>query len=285
MSANLRSALLVAAAVCLLTVNDALAKHLVAILPFGQIMALRGLVVVSLLVVATTLAGQRPRPVEMRQPLVLARGGLEAATAVLSFAALLHLPLATATAILYSSPLFATALAALVLRERVTGLRWAVLALGFIGVVLVTDPLQGEAGWAVLLPLGGALAMALADLVNRRIDPAIGTGSIVVATTGIVTLTGLGLALGGVRPLAPVDAASLVGMGVALAAGYACLIAGFRQGEISFSVPFRYVSIPFAMLLGWVVWGDVPTMRTALGAALIVAGGVLLVAIDRRRAR
>lgn len=175
MSTNLNSAPLVAAAVCLLTVNDAWAKRLVAILPFGQTMAMRGLVLVLTLVVASTLAGQRPRPVEMR--------------------------------------------------------------------------------WAVLRPLGGALAMALTYLVNRRIDPAIDTGSIVVATTGLVTVAGMVMALGGVRLLAPADAASLVGMGVAVAGGYACPIAGFRQGEISFSVPFRYVSIPFAMRLGWEVGG------------------------------
>lgn len=285
MSADLRGAALVTAAVALLTVNDGFVKALAATLPVGQIMALRGLVVVLLVGLIARIIASPPRLREVLDPLVLLRGALEAGVVVLYLAGVALLPLAVANALIYSSPLFATALAAIVLRERVGAVRWAALALGFAGVVVIGDLIGGTVGPAALLPIAGAVLNALADLINRRLDPAITTGSVLLTTTGLIALLGALLTLGDAAPVGPRELLLLPLAAVFLASGYACLIAGLRLGDLSFTTPFRYLAIPIAIALGWAVWGESPGLRTWAGAALIIAGGVLLVVAGRAPGR
>lgn len=285
MSGNVKGAALITVAVLLLTINDGFVKALSATLPVGQIMALRGLVVVLLVGLINRAIRSPARPREVLHPWVLARGALEALVVVLYLAGVALLPLAVANALIYSSPVFSTALAALVLRERVGVLRWFALVLGLLGVVVISDPHGGSLGPAALLPIAGAVVLALADLVNRRLDPAISTGSVLVTTTGAIALAGAALMLADRAPVGPGAWLMLPLAALFLASGYACLIAGLRLGELSFTTPFRYQAIPIAIALGWAVWGEIPDLRTWAGAALITAGGVLLVVTGRAAGR
>lgn len=283
MSGNLGGAALVSAAVLLLTINDGFVKALAATLPVGQIMLLRGLLVLPLVALINRATGSPARLREIVHPLVLLRAALEALVVVLYLAGVALLPLAVANALIYSSPVVSTALAALVLRERVGVARWLALGLGLGGVVVLSDPFAGSLGPAALLPIAGAIVLALADLVNRRLDPQIASGSVLVTTTGAIALAGALLSLADHAPVGRGAWLLLPLAAVFLASGYACLIAGLRRGELSFTTPFRYLAIPIAIALGWAVWGETPDLRTWAGAALISAGGLLLVLIDRAR--
>jgi drug/metabolite transporter (DMT)-like permease len=279
---NLRGALLVSAGVALFGVGDTIVKLVAERHGIPQIMAVRG--VTFCLVVLAAMRVVR-EPLHARAILDrgnLTRAALETLCVVLYLTAITLMPLGMANALILSSPIASAVLAAIVLRERVDLARWAGVATGFLGVVLVTRPAGAMFGWAALLPLGAALAMAANDIVTRRLDPGLGAGSVVLTTGLAIAACGFALALPDWRPMALGDVAALAGAGVILAAAYACYIEGLRIGEISLVGPFKYVGIPCTMLLGFLAWGDVPGPSTLVGSALVVAGG-LLVLTGRRR--
>ncbi len=283
LAANLRAALLMMAAMALYGVSDAMIKHLAVGLPIGEIMGLRG-VVMSLLLYA--MLRQQGHPPDWRLWLHrwnLARGGLEIACAGLYFAALSRLPLGDATALFYVAPLLLTAMAALILKERVGPRRWAAVAIGFLGVLVVAGPPRG---WTllILLPLGSALFSASRDIAQRRIPAVIPAGAISLVTAAAVMLGGFAtIPFGWVVPT-PGQAGILLLSAVLVGTGYQCYVLAIRAGDISFVSPFRYVAIPLAMLLGFLGWGDVPTPLKLVGACIIVGSGLFIFYRERQLA-
>lgn len=193
----------------------------------------------------------------------------------LSFRALASLPLAEATTIGFAAPLFAIALSALVLREKVGPRRWTAVAVGFIGVVIVADP-----GGEMLPPgglafgVGGAIGIAAVTIAIRRICRTEAPETVVFWFSALC-LPVLGAFLPAVAT--PHDAAEwtiLVALG--LTGGIAQL---FMTGSLSFArisviAPFDYIQLVWAVLFGWIVWSSVPTVQTWLGAAIIAGCGV-----------
>ena len=139
-SAPAKAIIMMVAAAGILTVNDAIAKWLTERYPVGQVLALRGGLVV-LLVYCWAVATGRGGVLRVRSwPLNLARGGLMASSTFLFVTSLSLLPIADAIAISFAGPIFATALAALLLAEPVGWRRWSAVAVGFAGVVVMVRP-------------------------------------------------------------------------------------------------------------------------------------------------
>lgn len=283
LAANLRAAGLIMVAMALYGVSDALIKHVSTGLPIGEIMGLRG-IAMSLLLYA--MLRQQGHATEWRLWLHrwnVGRGLLEIACAGLYFTALSRLPLGDTTALFYVAPLILTALAALVLKERVGPRRWAAVAIGFLGVLVVAGPPKG---WTllILLPLGSAVFSASRDIAQRGIPPEVPAGAISLVTSLAVMLGGAAtLPLGWVLPTLP-QAGILLLSAVIVGAGYQCYVLAIRAGDISFVSPFRYVAIPLAMILGFIGWGEVPTPLKLLGAAIIVGSGLFIFYRERQLA-
>jgi drug/metabolite transporter (DMT)-like permease len=187
-----RAILLMVAAMAVLTVNDAIAKWLTQRLPVGEVLAVRGALVVML---AIGWAVARGRTAELRvhdwRP-HLGRGALMAASTFLFVTSLSLMPIADAIAISFAGPIFGTMLAALLLGERVGWRRWTAVAVGFAGVIVMVRPTPDMVRLVALIPLGAALIGALRDVVTRRM----GTGgestlAILVVSTSVVALAGL----------------------------------------------------------------------------------------------
>ena len=280
---NLRAAALVVGAVGFWGAGDTLVKLLSERMTIPEILFLRGMMSIVLVSLLASVGGWRSSIRTLAHPAVLLRGALEVATVFAYLFGIANLPLAVANTLIFTSPLWGVALGGLVLRERLGPARLLAVALGFAGMLFVTDPLGAETSWWVALPLLAALLQALGDLVTRRIDPAIPTNSITVTTLTMMALGGGAASIGHLRMPEWTELGLLAVGAVLIVMAYACYIRAFRIGEMSFAASFKYVSIPLTMAIGWLVWGDLPTPWMLFGAVLIVMAGVVIVWQDRPR--
>ncbi|MEJ7930690.1 DMT family transporter [Ramlibacter sp. AN1015] len=203
------------------------------------------------------------------------RGVLLLAGSVFVFASLRYLPVGEFTAIIMIAPLVVTLLGATVLKERVSPLRWLLVAGGFAGTLVIIRP-GGEAfSWAMLLPLCQVACNAgfqiLTSKLARTEDPL--TMQLYTSWVGALLAT-VALPLVWTALPSPWLWALLAAMGVLAAVGHFLLILAFQRAPASTLTPYVYVQIGFAMLAGWLVFGHVPDGWSVLGMALIAACGV-----------
>jgi drug/metabolite transporter (DMT)-like permease len=287
LSPNLRGSLFMAIAMASFTMNDAITKAVSSDINFGEIMLVRGLFAI-VLIAALTISRRAIRPVRtlMVKPVALRVMG-EVGGTVAFLAAIVHLPLANISAIMQALPLAITLGAAVVLSEPVGWRRWTAIGIGFAGVLVIVRP--GLAGFNqfALLALISVLFCTLRDLATNRIPAEIPSLFITLLTTIVVTVVGalVLVPLGGwVTP-----SARVVGL-LALAAvfvltGYQCVIMAMRAGDISAVAPFRYTALLWAILLGYVLFNEVPDIPMIVGASMIVASGLYAFYRERVRAR
>ncbi|MFN0183198.1 MAG: DMT family transporter, partial [Aquabacterium sp.] len=268
--------LMVAAMACFIA-NDALVKYASQALPAGQLIFLRGLMAVALVLAVVRATGVVLPPLRQLRGWVALRSALDAAATLCYLVSLFHLPIANATAINMATPLMVSALAVMWLGERFGPGRWLATAAGFGGVLLVIQP--GAAGFNVFawLCLLSTLLHALRDLVTRRIDAAVPSIAVTLATAVAVTsLAGVLSLVQGWRPLAWPSFAVLAAASVFLAAAYQLIIGATRAGDLSVIGPFRYSGLLMAVALGWLVWGDVPNLLAWAGIAGVIGSGLYL---------
>ncbi|WP_332824379.1 DMT family transporter [Ramlibacter sp.] len=285
-AANSRGVLAMSAGMASFVANDALVKHVSEALPSGQLIFLRGLFATVLLLAvlgAMGLLRDIPRLWERR---VLLRAFLDACATLTYLTSLFHLPIGNATAINMATPLFITLFAVIAFKEQVGGARWLAIVTGFTGVLLVVQPSGAAFNAYALLCLGGTLLHAGRDLMTRTIDRGIPSLAITFSTALAVTLlSGLWSLQQEWRPASWQSLGLLAAASVFLSIGYFMLTIAMRAGEMSVVAPFRYVGLLFALLLGFVVWGDVPNAVAWAGIALLVGAGLYVLHSERSRAR
>ena len=282
--ANRRGIRFMAAAMACFIVNDTLVKLASATMPSGQLIFVRGVMAVVLVFAVARATGVVFRGSELGHRWVAGRSAIDAVASVMYLVSLFHLPIANATAINMASPLFIVALAVPILGERVDARRWAAIAAGFCGVLLVIQPKADGFNAFALLCLGATVLHALRDLATRRIPHGIPSIAITFATAvAVALLAGLLSLVQGWQPFGLRETALLAGASVFLAAGYHLIIRSTRAGDVSVIAPFRYTGLMWALLIGWVVWGDVPNVLAWAGIALLTAAGLYLIRRDRPR--
>jgi drug/metabolite transporter (DMT)-like permease len=272
--------------------SDATAKHLGATLPILVLLWAR--YAFQTTVMASMQIRRRPwrELVRSTHPRLQAlRAGLLVANASCSFAGLQYLPLAEFTALVMLAPMFSTVLAASVLHERVTPLRWAMVALGFAGMLVIVRPGHGTLGWAVALPIAAAAFFALFQVVTNRLSAADDS-----VTTNLLSGLGALVILCIVLAVLPVDAVAvlrqanpvewlLIGMlGAAATLGQMSMTLAIRAAPLSVLTPFGYAQIAFAAFIGWLLFRHSPDHWSAAGMALIAMAGAATVVINAREA-
>ena len=267
-------------------VSDTLVKLATASLPPGEIMAIRGLFATVFLLAALLATGGARHLRHVRQPIVLLRALMEASITILFVLAIAQLPIGNFTAILLSTPLMITAFAVFAMSAKIGWRRWLAIVIGFGGVVMVAKPAAGDFNAAAGLAIACAVLVALRDLVTRRVPAHIPSLVITFATTFATFCVGAALMV--LQPLASPSAAQALGLALAAAcvtlANFFVILAT-RTADISVVAPFRYAVMPFALVSGFMVWGDVPDFWAACGIALIVASGLYAFYRERLRAR
>jgi len=283
---NLKAALFVVFAMTMITTNDAIVKHITEVFNVGQIMFLRGALIFVIFAGVMRMRGQ---PVFQRRSLHrwnLLRALFELGATLFFLTGLSLLPIAVASTLGFSSPIFLALLAATLLNEKVGFERWAVILTGFGGVLLITNPFSSEASWVVIFPIVCAFFVALRDIAIRYVPYDLPSTQVAFTNAWVVMLGG-----GLYSIYQGWGHADLhwylwfIALGIALYSGYLCLIIGSRLGELSFIGPFKYVSIIIALLYGYLIWDEKPTLTMLLGAAIIVFSGIILLSSEKRRAR
>lgn len=276
LSSNTKGALLMAASMAGFTINDALTKAVTPYMNVGQIMLLRGVMTTMLVYLIARRMGALVHIRSLIQPLVLLRILCETLSTIAYLSALKQMPLANASSILQSLPLAVTLGAALFLREPVGWRRWTAIIVGFIGVLIIIRP--GPEGFthASIYVVLSVFFAASRDLVTKKIDTAIPSLSVTLSTAVGITLTGAVLVVpfGGWQPVSGTNFATLALASVLLFVGYQSIIMAMRTGEISFIAPFRYMSLLWAVVLGMVLFGEVPDAWMMTGAAIVIASGL-----------
>jgi drug/metabolite transporter (DMT)-like permease len=282
--ANARGIRFMVGAMACFIVNDTLVKVASASLPAGQLIFVRGLMA-SLLVLAVMRAtGVPARLGQLTRGWVAGRAAIDAVASLAYLVSLFHLPIANATAINMASPLFIVLLAGPLLGERVDARRWAAIAVGFAGVLLVIQPrVEGFNAFA-LLCLAATLLHAFRDFATRKVPSGVPSLAVTLATAVAVTLlAGLMSIPQGWVAIGAREWALLATASVFLAVGYHLIIRSVRAGDVSVVAPFRYTGLLFALVLGWAVWGDVPNALAWVGIALLIAAGLYLIRRERAR--
>jgi drug/metabolite transporter (DMT)-like permease len=285
-NSNIRAAMLIMLAMSMITTNDAIVKHLTQTFGVGQIMFIRGVLVCAIfsVVLIATKSPVFSRHAFHRWNLVRALLELFATLAFLS--GLSMLSLAVASTLAFSSPIILAVLGAVFLRERVGWLRWSMIFAGFVGVMMIANPFADSANWAVILPILCAVFVALRDLVIRYVPVEIPSLQIAFTNGGIVMLGG-GL-LSYYQGWSPVEVSWygwFSGLAIAMSCGYLFSVVGTRLGELSFIAPFKYTSVLLAIAIGYIVWGEAPTLLMLGGAGIIVFSGIVLMLGESRRFR
>lgn len=266
-----------------LVLNDAIVKSLTDNYPTGQLLFVRGLFVWPwILLFAMRSGGLRALRVRNLMGQAL-RGACVICSAFLFVTGLRHLTLTDAIAVAFTGPLFITAMAPLVLGERVGWRRWLAVTMGFAGVLFMLRPGGDTLQWAVLFPLGAAVFGGLRDLITRRISGTETTVAVLAVTTTVVMLAGLATApFTDWTALRTADLGKFATSGILLAIAHTLMIEAFRRGEAALVAPFKYSSLLWGTFIGYLMFGDLPDLWTIVGALIIVASGLYVLHRETR---
>lgn len=265
---------------------NAIVKWELALYPVGEVAFLRSVfafLAVTLLILPRTGWGV----LRTRRYLAhLQRGLSQFGSMTCMMVAFSLLSLGSAVAISFSAPLFTTLLSILVLKEKVGIHRWSALVVGFVGVLVVTHPGAGTLTLGALFALANAVLISTVAVAIRRMSATESPETLTLYQMGVITLATLFLLpLGFIRP----TWLDLLGLAVAGAGNGIAQFWWTRALSLappSAVVPFNYLSLVWATILGFVIWGDLPTPALGIGSAIVVASGLYILWRETlRRAR
>ncbi len=279
-AARRRAILLVLAASASFVVSAALVKSLGPGVPLAQIILFRNLFALPLLLVMVVQAGGF-HLLRTRLPWRHAERTLWGMFGMIgAFHGFVHLPLATATALGFTMPLFLTALSVLLLREKVGWRRWSAVVVGFAGVLIMVRPGLGGAAlpvFSVGLVLLGAFGWAMAMMSIRRMGEAGEPGVSIVFWFAIASalLAGLGTIPVWVTP-SPREWLLMAGIGCVSAVAQLLMTAAYRRGETTLLAPFEYSGLIWTMFAGILIWSEWPDIFELLGFGVLVGAGLYI---------
>jgi drug/metabolite transporter (DMT)-like permease len=282
---QLRGIMLMIAGNGLLTASDAISKWLTAGYPVGQIMCIRAaFTLLPILIFAWHAGGLQTlyfRNVRMQ----VIRAVCAVASGFLFVAGLVYLPLADCIAIAFSGPLFVTALATPMLGEKVGWRRWSAVFVGFAGILIMLRPTGDAIHWAAILPVLATACGAFRDIITRKVRVSASPVAVLAFTMAAIALAGLWTLPFGWAPVAGNDLLLLVTAGILVGTAQYLVIHAFYVAEASLIIPFKYLSLIWATLLGFFMWGDIPDRWMLIGAALVVGSGLYIMHRESRLAR
>jgi len=260
-----------------LSMNDAVSKHLVETHPIGQILCLRQTVALAVvLIYVWRTDAWRDLRINDRTGQAL-RAILHVGGAALIVWALSVLPIATVTAIVFSSPVVVLVFSMRMLGERVSWARWIAVIIGFAGVLAIIRPGGVGFEWALLIPVAAAVASGLRDLMTRRLARSDTSISVLFWASALMVAVTLFTIPLGWQPLTLSASIWLIVNGLLNAGAHFLMIEALRLGAAGLVSPFRYTAILWATVAGFLVWQEVPDVMTMIGAAMLVVSGVLIV--------
>jgi drug/metabolite transporter (DMT)-like permease len=280
--------LLMSLAAFIWVLHDAISKWVLQDYSIYQVLLLRTLFSLLPIAIVVRREGGVARLRNARVWVCLGRGCLAVACFVLFLAALPLMPLADIFAIVMSAPLLISALSALVLKEPVGLRRWLAVLIGFSAVLVMVRPGGNVSTPGALLVLASVVTYALAMILTRRLGSTESAGAmtfysaLVFLTVGVIAAP-----FTWVRPT-PIGLLLMAATGLLAGSAQYCLTEAFRIAPPSVVAPFEYTSLIWAMLFGFLVWGDAPTTVVLVSATVVIASGIYVLQDEkaiRRRSR
>lgn len=270
---NVKGATLLMIAAIGFSIMVALIKLVGTHLHVTQILFLRQLGMT--LMVAPILARNFPATIRTKRlGLQCARIGLALIAMTAGFTAVIHLPLADATAISFAKSFFVTIFAILILKEIVGIRRWSAIIIGFCGVLFMLQP--GTAGFSLygLLAIIAAAAAGMVMIIIRllsRVESAVTILTYQAVGVGLVMAVPAFIYW---QPPTATEWILLAVIGVVSYYSQKCNIYAYKWGEASLLASLDYVRLLYATILGFLIFGDLPGMHTVIGAAIIIAASI-----------
>ena len=258
---------------------DAMAKVLGESMASPQVVWLYLVCLLTALLIYLLVSRQNIRElVKTKKPrLQIARGLSILGSLTFIFTSLQFLPLAEATVINFTGPLFMVALAGPMLGEAVGWRRWAAVLVGLAGAMIVVRPGSEVFQWAALLPIGSAVFFALFQLLTRKLAAHDGALTTLIYTQ-VVATAGASLAAPFFwTPITFYQFGYVFLAGIVGLAAHMCMFNAFRLADASLLAPINYTRIVASVLLGYWLFGDLPDAYTIAGGAVIIASGLFVI--------
>jgi drug/metabolite transporter (DMT)-like permease len=270
-------------ATVMFAISNALSKWLVAIYPVGEVMfgrSLSSLIVCSAFMLPMTglavFATKRVRD-------HLARGLSQAVSQTFTVLAFSLMPLAGAVAINFSAPLFSALISVIWLKERAGAVRWGALLAGFAGVLIVVQPGADSVQLGALFALANAVMYGSVTVAVRGMSKTESANTLLMWQMATLAVFHAFLLVFGFRwPTLP-HAGLFVAMGVANAAAQYLWTKALHAAPATAVSPFYYFLLVWSLVLGFAVWGDIPTTSLLIGSAIVVASGLFLLYHEAQR--
>lgn len=282
-SDNLRGAAYMVLAMLGFVLNDAIMKLVSSDVHLYQAIFLRGVLATAVMGVLAWRSGGFAVPRNAANKYVVLRTIGELGGTVFFLTALFNMELANAGAILQAMPLVVTLAAALILRETVGWRRYSAITVGLLGVLIIIRP--GGDGFNIfsLSALAAVFCLVLRDLATRGIPRDMSSNFIsFVAAAAVMIMGGIVTLFGEWQPVSVLSLLKLAASALFLMAGYYWSIQAMRFGEVSFTSPFRYTSLIWAIILGYVLFGDIPDVPMIIGSIIVVASGLFTLYRERQ---
>lgn len=284
MSPNTTGALLMMASMGAFVMNDTFLKLTNGTVPLFQLIFIRGFLATVVVYLITRSLGALQTQISRRDKgLIALRGLAEIITSYFFLTALFNMPIGNLNAIMQVVPLTVTLGSALFYREAVGWRRMLAIGVGLCGVMLIIRPgADGFNLWS-LYALAAVICVTARDLVTRKLSRDVSGMAVTLGTTvSVMVAAGLAsLTQEWVAVTLPV-AACVSGSAVVISAGYFLSIQVMRIGDVSFVAPFRYTGLIAAMIMGFLVFDEVPKALTMLGAMIVIGTGLFTFYRERK---
>lgn len=262
-------------------------------LPAGQIVFFRSFFAIFPIVVFLAFQGKLGTAFSTKRPLNhIARGVVGVCAMGLGFFALTRLPLPEAITLNYAQPLLVVVFSSIFLGEAIRVYRWSAVAVGLLGVLVISWPeltllgsgaaLGDQEVLGVIAALVAAAISAVAMLLVRNLVQSEPTATIVLwfsVTASILALLSLPF---GWQALTPVQAGLLIAAGFCGGVAQILMTAAYRHAEASVVAPFEYTSMLLGIVVGYLVFGDIPTVHMLIGGLIVVAAGIFIIWRERQ---
>ena len=278
-SARLAGIALMVLSIFMFSFGDAMGKFLVGTYSVGQLLFLRACA--ALLLLSPLIWTQRHQFLHMERPgLQLVRVVLSTLEVAAFFLATVYLPLADVITYYLAGPIFVTAMSAIFLGEKVGWRRWTAILVGFCGVLIALRPSAQTVSLPALIALGGSLSFATLMLITRSLRK---TPDIVMASSQFIGTFSLGAVLSAFNWVPPTPGSLVIfaAAGLISVTALFCVNRSLKLAPASVVVPYQYSMIVWAVIFGFVVFGDVPSIATLVGAAIIIGAGFYIYLRER----
>ncbi len=281
MSPTRAGVLVMLLAMLLFSLNDAIGKWLVSTYSVGQVLLLRSAVALIILVPFLWRRGLSRIISAERPGLQVARVVFSTAEVFCFYWAVYFLPLADVMTYWLAAPIYVAAMSPFLLNERVGPVRWASIALGFVGVIVALTPSAELNPLAIIVSIIGTLAFALMVITGRSLR---GTPDITLVFFQIIGALAAGLILapyGWITPTLP-DFFLLGTLGVVAMTAHICVNRAVKLADAATVAPLQYTLLPWAIILGFLFFGELPRLVTLGGAAIIITSSLIIFVREKR---